>query len=95
MTLRSRVAKLEVVVGGRVPAEREFCDAMKLLARHFEVIVWPEILADTGHPHEPDPAEVVLMKAAAAAGQIAAAEDVQRRNMRAHGYHRNRPSAKP
>jgi hypothetical protein len=86
MTLRTRLAKLEVVVGGRVPTEREFCDAMKLCSRHFEAIVWPEILADTAHPYEPDPAEVVLMKAAAAAGQIAAAEDVQDRYRRAHGY---------
>jgi hypothetical protein len=86
MTLRTRLAKLEVVVGGRVPTEREFCDAMKLCSRYFEAIVWPEILADTAHPYEPDPAEVVLMKAAAAAGQIAAAEDVRHRYMRAHGY---------
>src|SRR5438477_5841285 len=43
MTLRTRLAKLEVVVGGRVPTEREFCDAMNLCSRHFEAIVWPEI----------------------------------------------------
>ena len=86
VSLRNRIGKLEVITGGRVPTEREFCDAMNLCSRHFEAIVWPEILADTAHPYEPDPAEVVLMKAAVAAGQIAAAEDIRDRYRRAHGY---------
>ena len=79
-SLRNRVAKLEVIRGDRAPSEHEFVDAVRLISTHFEAIHAPEIFGC-----EANPAEVLLMKAAEAAGEIAAAEDVRRRYYRAKG----------
>src|ERR687884_2254286 len=81
MNLRARVAKLELIQGGGVPTDREFQDASALLRRHFEVIGGPEIFG-----YDPDPQELLLMRAAEAAGEIAAAREVKRGWRRAHGH---------
>ena len=82
MTLRTRVTKLELVHGGRMPTVSELQDAMALTARHFEAIVWPQIVPE----FQVDPAEALLMRAAEASGQLAKAQDVEERYRRAHGY---------
>src|SRR5258708_5232515 len=91
MILRSRVAKLELINGGRAPTEREFSDALQLLERHFEAIGLTEISARMADEfpacgvHIPDLNEVLLMKVAEASGRIAAAREVRRRYWKARG----------
>ena len=91
MSLNARLAKLEVITGGRVPTEAEMIAASRLLARHFEAVVLPRLTAETADefPDQvfvPDPGEALLMRAAEASGQVAAAEDVMKRYRRAKGY---------
>ena len=86
VSLRNRIGKLEIITGGRVPTEREFLEAMALIDRHFAAIGGPEIFE-----LEADPAEVLLMKAAEATGQVAAARDIRERYERGKGYVRPDP----
>jgi hypothetical protein len=81
VNVRARLAKLELIQGGRVPTDNEFQDAARLLNRHFDAIGAPEIFGVA-----PDPQQVALMRAAEAAGEIAKARDIERRWKRAHGY---------
>ncbi len=83
MTLKARVAKLERRIGHkRAPSYNEFCDAMRLIDRHFKALELPEI--------DPlcwsaDPEEVALMRMAEETGKIAAARDVRVRYYWARG----------
>ena len=82
ISLRNRVTKLEVITGGRGPSEEELAAAEDLLRRHIRAIDMPEIF---GPGFEVDAAEVLLMKTEAAAGKIAAAQELRGRYYEAKG----------
>ena len=82
ISLRNRVTRLEVITGGRGPSEEELAAAEDLLRRHIRAIDMPEIF---GPGFEVDAAEVLLMKTEAAAGKIAAAQELRGRYYEAKG----------
>jgi hypothetical protein len=71
MSLKARVAKVEGRIGSkRAPSYNEFCDAKRLIDRHFKALELPEI---DPLRWSADPEEVALMRIAEETGQIAAA----------------------
>src|SRR5438094_359504 len=75
-----RSAKRESRSGSRVRTARELLEAMAVIDGHFGAIGGREIFE-----LEADPSEVLLMKAAEATGQVAAARDIRERYERGKG----------